>query len=560
MRLMLGCAALSALWLCGTSSAQTPRRHALLIGIGDYAEGVPKLEGPRQDVAAVRDVLVRSWQFPASQVTALVDSEATRDRILSSLDALAARVRRGDYVFLYFSGHGTSAWAPNSAAFGMESHTGALVPADLHPGPADVVIRQLILSTRDLRPRLTKLDATAVVFAAFDACYSGDSIKSVHTSHPGLAPRMADLVPRGGALRKSYLEQFESLSRQNGHSAVRDHPYPYRDLVYISAAAKSERAWDIPESILSAGMRETVDGKPHGVFTNALLLALNGQADLNRDGEINYSELHQYLVRNVQPDFGQYPQLLHAPENPERLSSPVFGVRGVPASTAAPRVPAKLRVRLENVTGEVPAKIAALANVELSNSSYDLLVRQTGSNLELRHCSGTPIRMYTPAQLPQLIARVQRQAGVLQLIHWRAAVPRFAVNLEILPADREIHHAAEKIEMRVRPEADSYLLLLNIDVDGVITVQYPLSPAQLSPAKAGQWIRAATGVVGPPFGTEVLKVLAFAEKPGQLDTFVKKQFPPEDPLFDRLMQMLLQHAAKTSEDTRLVFTLEGGKP
>ena len=87
--------------------AERQTRHALIIGIGEYADPeVPALRGIMHDVASARR-MARAMAVPDAQVTLLRDKQATAARILDEIEALQSRVADGDRVFIYYSGHGT---------------------------------------------------------------------------------------------------------------------------------------------------------------------------------------------------------------------------------------------------------------------------------------------------------------------------------------------------------------------------------------------------------------------------------------------------------------------
>src|SRR5262249_12807826 len=149
-------------------------RYALLIGVGTYSDFPAfHLDGPSQDVLAIRDALIRIWHFQGKNVRTLVDSGATKAQILAELDELVSRVKSGDEVFIYYSGHATSALDPRNSQLGLPLNTGALIPSDVHKSPPATLLQQLIIGATDLKPRLRVLDALASVFVVIDACYSG---------------------------------------------------------------------------------------------------------------------------------------------------------------------------------------------------------------------------------------------------------------------------------------------------------------------------------------------------------------------------------------------------
>jgi len=554
--------------MCFGSLAGGTQRYALLVGAGEYPNAPRSaLQGPANDVPAMQDVLIRNWQFKPANITVLLDRQATRANVLSALDKLADIVRQGDFVFFYYSGHGTSAWDPNTSDLALESHTGAIVPSDIRFGTASQVLPQLIVASRDLRPRLKRIDRKAQVFAAFDACYSGESIKSLFVSLPGLVAREVDLAPTATNERAAYMNEVRILAMEGAHGVEVEDAFPYTKLVYISASAKSERAWDITLDAAASGRRKTVDGKPHGAFTNALLEGLDGAADLNHDGVITYQELHQYLVETLVPAFGQFPQLLSNANDPRAVKQPVFGCSRAPFKAREQDRQTKLRVKLEVAPLGLLDLLVSNPRVEISERAYDLLVRRQiaaepdrgvrhEDRYELRHASGTVIQTYGASESEALANRIQRQAALFDLINWKFRDQDFNVTLAIQPADREVFHLGEELTISMAPEQDCYLILIGIDVKGEITVNYPGWPEQ-----AARVLRGRTAIAGPsrieqPVGTEFLKLFAFRKKPDGFDAFIGKTFSPEDPQFQRLLRMIESSEGGRSETARIVFSID----
>jgi hypothetical protein len=83
--------------------------HALLIGVGTY-QHQPTMNVPitAADAQAVADVLrdPAFCGYPDQQVTPLRNAAATREGILTALDALAVTAGESDTVFVFFCGHG----------------------------------------------------------------------------------------------------------------------------------------------------------------------------------------------------------------------------------------------------------------------------------------------------------------------------------------------------------------------------------------------------------------------------------------------------------------------
>ncbi len=139
--------------LVSVPAAAEPRRVALLVGIGQYADAaVPALEGPAHDIAAVKTALQSHWGFQAADIEVLADAAASRKGILAALQRLETRSAAGDQVFIYFSGHGTSA-NDRDSGLPLPHTSGAFIPWDLRTDQsAQAMVAQLIVGQRDLQP------------------------------------------------------------------------------------------------------------------------------------------------------------------------------------------------------------------------------------------------------------------------------------------------------------------------------------------------------------------------------------------------------------------------
>ncbi len=162
-------AALLAALLAATGAADTAApaagaerqtRHALVIGIGEYGDPeIPRLKGAVHDIASARRMAAAMAIAPAN-ITVLRDHEATADRIRAEITALNGRVREGDRVFVYYSGHGTRWYDERVTADGC---TEGLVASDGR-----------VLSNAELGQRLAPLAQRADKMLVFyDACFSG---------------------------------------------------------------------------------------------------------------------------------------------------------------------------------------------------------------------------------------------------------------------------------------------------------------------------------------------------------------------------------------------------
>ena len=230
------------------------RNWAVVIGINAYRKW-PQLQYATADAGAVKSSLVQKLGFAADHVVTLLDAEATRANILTTLNSRMSRQTIGDadQIFVFFAGHGATRQLASGRSLGY------IIPVDADP---DQTATEAIAMT-EIQNIAEGLGARHVFFV-MDACYSG----------LGLA--------RGGSDR--FLQ---------------------------------DNARRVGRQMLTAGGADQMvaDGGPggHSVFTWTLLQALDGKADVNGDGVLTATEIAAYVAPSVSkislqtPAFGSLP-------------------------------------------------------------------------------------------------------------------------------------------------------------------------------------------------------------------------------------------------------------
>jgi len=523
-------------------------RYALLIGAAHFpnAPKIPPLDGPVNDVEALRAELLRSWKVAPDKITVLVEQAATRKAILAALDATVAKAVAGDEVLLYYSGHGTSAHDPNSPGLGLNLSTGAIVPTDIRESSnAEETVAQLIVGSRDLRPRLEKLDQKNVrALVVFDACYSGETAKDI----PVLRPRNANLLA-DAVVAPDTLSAFGAALKESDAGEE----WPYKNIVYISAAARHELAWDIPASEART-TRPTVDGKAHGAFTNALILGLQGAADTDHDRKISYEELHGFLVNRLQRE-GQTPQL--HPKSADVARQTVLTASGQPAT--ASRVSRRLRVWLSTPDKALRERIELLPRADLVTDAYDIEIRAEGSGYRAFHPSGAAITSKTLSTAETLLLLEKRsQSNLFTTLSF--PMQDFNVSLAMEP-DQGAYYEGEHVKVHLQPSRDSWLVVFDIDVEGNVYLLYPHERSDFRKVSAGESVIGAELVSAVPFGVETLQVFAFTQKPAFYDLLMGVLRLTESQAI-ALIEQLEKDASSPgrSQTQRLTYTLQRQKP
>lgn len=132
--------------------------HALIMWIGDYGSEKMNLPGIDLDAANAKRIAA-AMGVPAGNVTELANAELTKDNVAKSLVGLYQRIKDGDKVFIYYSGHGYQ----STGQAGGARCTEALVTRE----PA------LFLDS-DMQTILTRMgEKASQVVMMNDSCFSG---------------------------------------------------------------------------------------------------------------------------------------------------------------------------------------------------------------------------------------------------------------------------------------------------------------------------------------------------------------------------------------------------
>jgi hypothetical protein len=132
--------------------------YALVIGINDYSAPIPRLKTAVSDAQSIADILTRQYGF---KVTTLLDSEATRDNILTAITHFRKSLAENDSFLIYYAGHGS---------YDRQTEKGYWLPVDADPDP---LITSRDISADDLTTEVRGLNAQHVLIIS-DSCFSGD--------------------------------------------------------------------------------------------------------------------------------------------------------------------------------------------------------------------------------------------------------------------------------------------------------------------------------------------------------------------------------------------------
>lgn len=141
--------------------------HALIMWIGEYAEPRHNLPGIDRDAQRAR-AIAQAMGVPNQNIREVANRQFTRQNVATELGSLAQRVKSGDKVFIYYSGHGLQV-----EGVGGAKCTEALVTHENGGYFADY----------ELQNALSQLGAKASqVVMMNDSCFSGGAATKAYES------------------------------------------------------------------------------------------------------------------------------------------------------------------------------------------------------------------------------------------------------------------------------------------------------------------------------------------------------------------------------------------
>lgn len=156
--------------------AQTKR--ALVIGIGQQEDKAwNKINGDK-DIPYVEEML-RNARFKAGHIRKLVNQQATKSAIVDAFGKLAAQSKRGDIVYVHFSGHGQQMKdVHNDEKDGLDE---CWIPYDAYRKPCEKDRGEKHLTDDEVNHYLNairdKVGDTGKILVVIDACHSGDGTR-----------------------------------------------------------------------------------------------------------------------------------------------------------------------------------------------------------------------------------------------------------------------------------------------------------------------------------------------------------------------------------------------
>ncbi|MFV2061231.1 MAG: caspase family protein [Gammaproteobacteria bacterium] len=550
--------------------------YALLVGIGDY--NIKPLAGPKNDVTLMKSILMKKWSFNENNITLILNEAGTKKQILAAIKNLYTDSKSGDNIFIYFSGHGTSA-SDKSFKSPLPTTSGALIPIDIdYVKNKSELIDHLIIGRKDLRPLLKKFDNNdRHVFVAIDACYSGNTVRGLYKRN-----KLDSRYLNPTELLPNYKTTDETVSKiitgKNSNS------YPYKNIYYLSASGEYEPAQEIKSTMLSR--YPTIDGKPHGAFSDTLLRVLNNNynADSNHDGLITYSELKntiRYFMRIRGFDHTPHGLPSVAEDQYKLATRGIFGLRKK-VNSKGNNIPKKQQFI---ATSKPKSKNQSKPTAQIQNKNFKIVIDKSlthikslatkikninivpkNGQLELRklenkvlfisHSGDLILQLHKPSDT-EIINNIKNQLWINNLIE-KPFNQDFNIDLDMFASGRGSTVAeGDTIGVAIKSSQSAHILIININPLGTITVLYPYTPSELNKLDAYKLLAfKALSKVVPPFGREYIQVYAFKNSSSDYQELMAKSFQRNSPDANKLMRLLEKTPTLKARASLEVVTVE----
>ncbi|HHH37207.1 MAG TPA: caspase family protein, partial [Epsilonproteobacteria bacterium] len=223
------------------AAAYTPQKEALLVGVGEYQNGMGmmNLDGVDKDILRMKKLL----EERGFHVRVLFNSEATLDNVRRALRSYQ-NLSSNDSFFYYESSHGTQ--VPDVNGDEEDKKDEAFVLYDAEFGSSGIMNSSGLLIDDELESMLSGIPAKKVMFA--DACHSG-------TMYKGLNSRL-----------KSKTVRLSPYYRGKGILGPVRKP---ENLVTLSASGDREQSLASPQgSLFTSAVYDAWSSQPDITFQN----------------------------------------------------------------------------------------------------------------------------------------------------------------------------------------------------------------------------------------------------------------------------------------------------
>lgn len=457
---------------------------AVVIGIDKYRH-LPKLDGAVNDA---KDIAQSLQKAGARETLMLLDGQVTRAAIISAVTAMGKRAgAENGWLVISYAGHGGQERErlPGDEADGKDE---VLLLGGFDPGPSGNGER---LVDNDIYTLLAAVPKNVQILFVADACHSGTMTRSLDSRRSKLGTRLATYGPIIG-------DTLPAPPKVSIRKEGQDLP----NVVFVASARDNEVTPEI-----------YIDDVAHGAVSWNMARAFDGDADQDKNGATDLSELRQFVVTAVglMAENLQTPAVRFLPGR-ERDALPTVG-----ATPAAGRVADDVTTRIF-VIGSKALPDLPNARATTSRETADIVWDPAAGDV-IANATGDKIAEQPPGQPDGLFLGgvVQKQRALALL---RPVVTQRSLAIAIGPRGAGARYAEGVVDVSlVVPARDGarFMTVFNIAGDGTVQLLYPdrRNPAERTARPPGTLI-AFSNRVQRPFGADHIVALSSTREPTAL--------------------------------------------
>jgi len=473
--------------------------RALLIGIDAYQKVRP-LKGASADARDIDSALRKKG---VTDIVTLIDSDATRERVLQEINGMTKRINPGDLVVLSIAGHGAQEpeRVKGSQPDGMDNIF--LLPGFDTSGAGT---KQRIIGS-EFNHFIKQFEAKGarVLFVA-DTCHGGGMTREID-------PRAEEMSFRQVSRYVLTIDELKPVAT-TADSYLTE--LDFQETAFLAAVDRKTKAPEVK-----------IPGTPgyRGALSYAVARSFEGEADANHDGKTTLEELFTQ-VRGV------VYQLSDQRQNPVTAASPNRNIEQDLAFTLAsrpakggiiitdaepdpqPKKPATSVIRLASLG----APNAALSKLEQREAPFQVVKAADGADLiwdpntrDVLSQGDVIAYQVDASDLPSVVDRSAAVQGIKQLA---AKAPQA---IKVSPDDK-LHHNDKKVTVDIMGVGGRALILFNLASDGTVQLLYPVKSD--APVVASPNYRLPV-VVRSPFGADQIVAITSEQRMVALEKAVQ---------------------------------------
>lgn len=452
--------------------------RALVIGIDDYV-AQPRLKGA---VADATDLAAALRNAHVADLTVLIDRQASRQAVMSTMERLAAESKPGDLVFVSFAGHGAQLpeRTPGSNPNGLDEIF--VLPGFEFRGPGTA---ERILD-KEMNVLFQRFEQRGIysIFVA-DTCHGGGLTRTVDGRAENASYRQANITRILDDELKPINTPAEAMLDESS----------FERLTFLAAVDKNTKA---PE------VRIPGASTLRGALSYAVARAIEGAApNLIDHNTVNRKRLFEY-ARQVVSQYSESRQVITV--EPVRsaalLDAPVFKLLDPPqppSATATPWKDGPVRIRFE---GGPPQAIASIAPVA---TPFTIVGRGEPADLIWDRRSGDVVSsggsiIVVGASERDLPGVVDRTRALASLAKFAEARPQTFV----LKPNNGLHRDGASVSFEAENVKGLSVVVLNITGNGTVQMLFPRESENVA-FPQGTWRLPLT--VSEPFGGDTVVAL-----------------------------------------------------